>query len=413
MVCCHRLSFLQQIKKRKNVLQNDKKSLKLIGVKYMSYELETAVELKTTKQVENVFGDLPVVNIKVVGVGGGGCNSVNRMLENGVNLPGVEFIAINTDKNALSVNLAPQKLCIGQKTTKGFGAGTRPEIGQKAAQESTEEIRAAIEGADLLFITAGMGGGTGTGAAPVVAAIAKDMGILTVAVVTKPFNFEGKHRMLNAEIGIENLSKFVDAYVVVPNQKLVEHSSIKTTFLEAFRMADEALRQAVIGLSEGIVKPILVNVDFADVQVVLGNAGLAHMGVGRAQGQNRILDAIKQAVASPLIETSISGATRMIMCIKGNTSLPLSEVTSYVTMAHNLVNENCNIKWSVDLDDKYGDVVEVLIVASGFSPNQAETREDVNNMTVADLPQPEQPVQQEQPERKRPRFFEHFRNFKK
>ena len=377
----------------------------------MSYELETAVELKTTKQVEDVFGDPPVVNIKVVGVGGGGCNSVNRMLENGVNLPGVEFIAINTDKNALSVNLAPQKLCIGQKTTKGFGAGTRPEVGQKAAEESADEIRAAIEGADLLFITAGMGGGTGTGAAPVVAMIAKEMGILTVAVVTKPFNFEGNHRMLNAEIGIENLAKFVDAYVVVPNQKLVEHSSIKTSFLDAFKMADEALRQAVIGLSEGIVKPILVNVDFADVKVVLGDAGLAHMGVGRAQGQNRILEAIKQAVASPLIETSISGATRMIMCIKGDESLPLAEVSSYVTMAHNLVHENCNIKWSVDINPAYGDMVEVLIIASGFAPNQAQTREQVNNYEAKDIPQPQQPVEQEQVNNKRPKFFS-FRNFK-
>ncbi|MBS7401257.1 MAG: cell division protein FtsZ [Eubacteriales bacterium] len=381
----------------------------------MSYELETAVELKTTKQVEDVFGDPPVVNIKVVGVGGGGCNSVNRMLEDGVNLPGVEFIAINTDKNALSANLAPQKLCIGQKTTHGFGAGTRPEVGQKAAEESADEIRAAIEGADLLFITAGMGGGTGTGAAPVVAMIAKEMGILTVAVVTKPFNFEGNHRMLNAEIGIENLSKFVDAYVVVPNQKLVEHSSIKTSFLDAFKMADEALRQAVIGLSEGIVNPILVNVDFADVKVVLGDAGLAHMGVGRAQGQNRVLEAIKQAVASPLIETSISGATRMIMCIKGDKSLPLAEVSSYVTMAHNLVHENCNIKWSVDVNDKYGDTVEVLIIASGFAPNQQKAREEISNMK--EMPQPQmgtnpEPVAETKPNGK-PKFFEFFKNFKK
>ena len=355
----------------------------------MSYELETAVELKTSKQFEDVFGNPPVVNIKVVGVGGGGCNSVNRMLEAGVNLPGVEFIAINTDKNALSVNLASQKLCIGQKITKGFGAGTRPDIGQKAAEESADEIRAAIDGADMLFITAGMGGGTGTGAAPIVAQIAKEMGILTVAVVTKPFKFEGKHRMLNAEIGLENLAKCVDAYVVVPNQKLVEHSSVKTSFIDAFRMADEALHQAVIGLSEVIVNPTCVNVDYADIKVVLENAGLAHMGVGRAQGPNRILEAIKQAVASPLIETSISGATRLIMCIKGDNTLPLSEVSNYVTMASNLVHENCNIKWSVDFDPKYGDGVEVLIIASGFSPNQAPVRTEVEQMQPEDIKQPE------------------------
>ncbi len=380
----------------------------------MSYELETAVELKTTKQVEDMFGDPPVVNIKVVGVGGGGCNSVNRMIEANVNLPGVEFIAINTDKNALSVNKAAQKLCIGQKTTHGFGAGTRPEVGQKAAEESAEDIRTAIKGADLLFITAGMGGGTGTGAAPVVAMIAKEMGILTVAVVTKPFNFEGNHRMLNAEIGIENLAKFVDAYVVVPNQKLIEHSSIKTTFLEAFKMADEALRQAVIGLAEGIVKPIIVNVDFADVKVVLTDAGLAHMGVGRAQGQNRVLEAIKQAVASPLIETSISGATRMIMCIKGDESLPLAEVSTYVTMVRNLVHENCNIKWSVDLDNKYGDAVEVLIVASGFAPNQAQAREQIiNTDPIPVKTEPETPVNSGNENGKKPKFFDFFKNFKK
>ncbi len=378
----------------------------------MSYELETAVELKTTKQVEDLFGDPPVVNIKVVGVGGGGCNSVNRMLENGVNLPGVEFIAINTDKNALSVNLASQKLCIGQKTTKGFGAGTKPDVGQKAAEESADEIRAAIEGADMLFITAGMGGGTGTGAAPIIASIAKEMGILTVAVVTKPFKFEGQHRMINAEIGLENLAKFVDAYVVVPNQKLVEHSSIKTSFIDAFKMADEALRQAVIGLSEVIVRPMIVNVDYADIKVVLEQAGLAHMGVGRAEGQNRVLEAIKQAVASPLIETSISGATRLIMCIKGNETLPLAEVSSYVTMVSNLVHENCNIKWSVDIDSKYGDTVEVLIIASGFAPNQAQTREKVSQLQPQDLEQPVPVTPKPQPNGL-PRFFHNFKGFKK
>ena len=378
----------------------------------MSYELETAVELKTAKQFEDVFGNPPVVNIKVVGVGGGGCNSVNRMLETGVNLPGVEFIAINTDKNALSVNLASQKLCIGQKITRGFGAGTKPDIGQKAAEESADEIRAAIDGADMLFITAGMGGGTGTGAAPIVAQIAKEMGILTVAVVTKPFKFEGNHRMLNAEIGLENLAKCVDAYVVVPNQKLVEHSSIKTSFIDAFKMADEALRQAVIGLSEVIVHPTYVNVDYADIKVVLEEAGLAHMGVGGAQGSNRVLDAIKQAVASPLIETSISGATRLIMCIKGDETLPLAEVSSYVTMASNLVHENCNIKWSVDINPKYGDTVEVLIIASGFTSNQTRPGELINQIETREVEQAK-PEPQEQAPVNRPAFFRNFKNFKK
>lgn len=377
----------------------------------MSYELETAVELKTSKQLDDIFGNPPVVNIKVVGVGGAGCNSVNRMLEDGVNLEGVEFIAINTDKNALSINKAPQKLCIGQKLTKGWGAGTDPNVGQKAAEESVDLIRTAIEGADLLFLTAGMGGGTGTGAAPVIASIAKEMGILTVAIVTKPFEFEGAHKMLNAEIGLENLAQFVDAYIVVPNQKLVERLSPKTSMKDAFKIADEVLRKGVIGLAEIIVHPMMINVDYADIRTVLKDAGIAHMGVGYAKGTNRVLDGIKQAVASPLIETSISGATGLIMCIKCGETLSLAETSNYSNLVKNLVHERCNIKLGVEIDPKLGDDVEVLIIASGFSPNQENTIREVPNWTPENVETAPEP-KPEPPKRNTPPFFQHFKNFK-
>ncbi len=378
----------------------------------MSYELETAIELKTTKQLDDIFGNPPVVNIKVVGVGGAGCNSINRMIEDGVNLEGVEFIAINTDKNALSVNRAAQKLCIGQKTTKGWGAGTDPNIGQKAAEESADEIRTAIEGADMLFLTAGMGGGTGTGAAPVVASIAKELGILTVAIVTKPFEFEGVHKMLNAEIGLENLAQFVDAYVVVPNQKLVERLSTKTSMKDAFKIADEVLRKGVIGLAEVIVHPMMINVDYADIRTVLKDAGMAHMGVGVAKGENRVLDAIKQAVASPLIETSISGATGLIICIKSGESLGMSEVSNYIMLVRNLVHERCNIKYGVEINAKYGDEVEVLIIASGFANDQEQVKNNVNNWDAGNIEKPQEPTP-EAPKKNVPKFFANFSNFKK
>ena len=379
----------------------------------MSYELETAIELKTSKQLDDVFGNPPVVNIKVVGVGGAGCNSVNRMLEDGVNLEGVEFIAINTDKNALSVNRAPQKLCIGQKVTNGWGAGTDPNVGEMAAEESAEEIKTAIEGANMLFLTAGMGGGTGTGAAPIVAKIAKELGILTVAIVTKPFEFEGAHRMLNAEIGLERLSQYVDAYIVVPNQKLVELSK-NISMLEAFKIADEVLRQGVIGLAKIIVRPMLVNMDYADIRTVLRKAGMAHMGVGKASGDNRVLNAIKQAVISPLIETSISGAKSLIICIKSGENLGVAEVSEYIKYVSNLVHENCNIKWCTDVDPKYGDEVEVLIIASHFTSTQEATQHPTvqpkSEETAQQQPQPQ--PKEEQPTKKIPPFFKHFKNFK-
>lgn len=377
----------------------------------MSYEVETAVELKTSKQLDDIFGNPPIVNIKVVGVGGAGCNSINRMLEDGLTLEGVEFIAINTDKNALSTNKAPQKLCIGQKLTKGWGAGTNPNIGQKAAEESAEEIRTALEGADLVFLTAGMGGGTGTGAAPVVASIARDLGILTVAIVTKPFEFEGAHKMLNAEIGIENLAQFVDAYVVVPNQKLVERLSPKTGMKEAFKIADEVLRQGVIGLAEVIVRPIDLNVDYADIRNILQGAGMAHMGVGRAKGEDRVLQSIKQAVASPLIETSINGATGLIMCIKCGEGLSLAEVSNYAMLIRNLADPRCNFKYGVDINPKYGDEVEVLIIASGFLPNQEETRAQIANIEPTPVEAPKETAPE--PDKKVPKFFEKFKNFRK
>lgn len=379
----------------------------------MSYEVETTVELKTSKQLDDIFGNPPIVNIKVVGVGGAGCNSINRMLEDDLQLEGVEFIAINTDKNQLNAIRAGQKLCIGQKITRGWGAGTDPNVGQKAAEESVDEIRTALEGADLIFITAGMGGGTGTGAAPVVASIARELNILTIAIVTKPFDFEGRHKMINAEIGLENLSKFVDAYIVVPNQKLVDCFSDKTGMKQALKIADEVLKQGVIGLAEVIVRPMEINLDYADVRNVLRGAGMAHMGVGRASGANRLLDSIKQAVASPLIETSIKGATGLLVSIKGGDGLTMAEVSHYANLIRDLADPRCNFKYGVDLDPKYGDEVEVLIIAAGFLPNQEPTRDEIRNLDAETVAAQQKEKAAPEPEPKNvPPFFKKFKNFK-
>ncbi len=371
----------------------------------MSYEVETDLKLKTATEADDSLGSLPDVNIKVVGVGGGGCNSINRMLSDDIVLEGVEFISINTDKSSLSRNKASKKLCIGLNTTKGWGAGTNPNVGQKAAEESEDDIRAVLEGADLLFITAGMGGGTGTGAAPVIASIAKDLGILTVAIVTKPFEFEGAHRMRNAEIGIENLSRFVDAYIIVPNQKLVEKFPPKTGMRESFKIADEVLRQGVIGLAETIVRSIELNVDYADFRNILKDAGLAHMGVGRARGEDRVVNSIRQAVATPLVETTINGATGLIMCIKCGEGLSLTEVSNYAMYIKTLVDERCNIKYGIDINPNYGDEVEVLIIASGFPQEKMEEKIPMNNDLDVSMPKA--------PGKELPLYLKnHLKNFK-
>lgn len=257
--------------------------------------------------------------IIVIGVGGAGNNAVNRMVEEAIG--GVEFVGVNTDKQALTLCKAPTVLQIGEKITKGLGAGAQPEVGQKAAEESIEEVKQIIEGADMVFVTCGMGGGTGTGAAPVIAAAAKEMGILTVGVVTKPFRFEAKTRMNNALAGIENLKKAVDTLIVIPNDKLLEIVDRRTTMPEALRKADEVLQQAVQGITDLINLPALINLDFADVQTVMTDKGIAHIGIGEARGDDKAMEAVQQAVSSPLLETTIKGATHVIINISGDISL--------------------------------------------------------------------------------------------
>ncbi len=303
-------------------------------------------------------------NIKVVGCGGGGNNAVNRMIMEG--LSNVDFISVNTDKQALSQSNAPHKIQIGEKLTKGLGAGANPEIGQKAAEESKEEIEAALKGADMVFITAGMGGGTGTGAAPIVAEIAKSMGILTVGVVTKPFLFEGKARMKNAEIGIENLKNKVDSLVTIPNERLLLIVDKKTTFKEAFRKADEVLRQGVQGITDLITENGLVNLDFNDVRAIMLNRGVAHMGVGYGKGDNKATDAVKAAISSPLLETSINGATGILLNVTGGEDLSLLEVNEAAEVVKEAADPEANIIFGAVIDPELNDEVKITVLATGF-----------------------------------------------
>lgn len=308
--------------------------------------------------------------IIVVGVGGAGNNAVNRMVDE--NVAGVEFIGVNTDKQALQYCKAPTAMQIGEKLTKGLGAGAKPEVGEKAAQESSEEIQQAFKGADMVFVTCGMGGGTGTGAAPVLAKIAKDMGILTVAIVTKPFRFEAKQRMQNAISGIENLKENVDALIVIPNDKLLELVDRRTTMPEALKKADEVLLQAVTGITDLINVPGLINLDFADVQTVMKDKGIAHIGIGKSKGDDKALEAVKQAVASPLLETSIEGASDVIINVSGDISLiEANEAASYV---EDLAGENANIIFGAIYDDKAQDECTITVIATGIveqAPEQA------------------------------------------
>lgn len=300
--------------------------------------------------------------IIVIGVGGAGNNAVNRMVEDTIG--GVEFIGVNTDKQALLLCKAPTTIQIGEKVTKGLGAGAKPEVGQQAAEESAEEIRQAVQGADMVFVTCGMGGGTGTGAAPVVAGIAKEMGILTVGVVTKPFRFEGKTRMNNAMAGIERLKANVDTLIVIPNDKLLEIVDRRTTMPESLKKADEVLQQAVQGITDLINLPALINLDFADVQTVMIDKGIAHIGIGQAKGDDKALEAVKQAVSSPLLETTIEGATHVIINISGDISLiDANEAASYV---QELAGENANIIFGALFDDTYADEASVTVIATGL-----------------------------------------------
>ena len=302
--------------------------------------------------------------IKVIGVGGAGNNAVNRMIE--AEIKGVDFIAVNTDKQALQISKAKTKIQIGEKITRGLGAGANPDIGAQAAEETKSEVAEALRGADMVFVTAGMGGGTGTGAAPVVAAAAKEMGILTIGVVTKPFTFEGKKRLSQAERGIESLKGKVDTLVVIPNDKLLQIIDRKTSIIEAFKMADDVLRQGVQGISDLIAVPGLVNLDFADVKTIMLNQGMAHMGVGRASGENRAEDAAKEAIQSPLLETSIEGAKGVIINITGGDNLGLHEVNTAAELVQRSVDPEANIIFGTVTDESMGDEIQITVIATGF-----------------------------------------------
>ena len=300
--------------------------------------------------------------ILVIGVGGAGNNAVNRMIDESI--AGVEFIGINTDKQALQFCKAPTAMQIGEKLTKGLGAGAKPEIGEKAAEESSEELAQAMKGADMVFVTCGMGGGTGTGAAPVVAKIAKDMGILTVGVVTKPFRFEAKTRMSNAIPGIERLKESVDTLIVIPNDRLLEIVDRRTTMPDALKKADEVLQQAVQGITDLINVPGLINLDFADVQTVMTDKGIAHIGIGKAKGDEKALDAVKQAVSSPLLETTIEGASHVIINISGDISLiEANEAASYV---QEMAGDEANIIFGAMYDETAQDEASITVIATGL-----------------------------------------------
>ena len=306
--------------------------------------------------------------IKVIGVGGGGNNAVNRMIETGIK--GVEFIAVNTDKQALQISKASTRIQIGEKITRGLGAGADPNVGAQSAEENKSEIAEALRGADMVFVTAGMGGGTGTGAAPTVAACAKEMGILTIGVVTKPFTFEGKKRLAQAERGIESLKNKVDTLVVIPNDKLLQIIDRKTSIIDAFRMADDVLRQGVQGISDLIANPGLVNLDFADVKTIMLNTGMAHMGIGMASGENRAEDAAKQAIQSPLLETSIEGARGVIINITGSSSLGLQEVNTAAELVQRSVDPEANIIFGTVIDESLEDQLVITVIATGFADEE-------------------------------------------
>ena len=314
----------------------------------------------------------PDVNIKVIGVGGGGGNAVNRMVDAGVR--GVEFIAVNTDKAALIQSKANQKIQIGDKTTAGMGAGGNPDNGKAAAEESRDEIAAAIRSADMIFITAGMGGGTGTGAAPIVAGIAKELGILTVGIVTKPFAFEGKKRMTQAEAGIAALREQVDSLVVIPNERLKFVSEQKITFKNAFDIADDVLRQGVQSISELINVTALVNLDFADVKSIMADAGYAHMGVGVATGRDKAEQAARTAISSPLIETSMENARGVIISITGSSDIGLEEVELASSIISDMAHPDATIIWGAQLDDTLEDTIRVTVVATGLGDDKKEEK---------------------------------------
>ena len=346
----------------------------------MGFEFDTGVESN--------------VNIKVIGVGGAGGNAVNRMITSG--LRGIDFIAINTDKQALDYSASTIKLQIGEKITKGLGAGSNPEIGCKAAQESEDDIRALLEGSNMVFITAGMGGGTGTGGAPVVAKIAKEMGILTVGVVTKPFSFEGRKRTDHAVMGINNLKDNVDALIIIPNDRLKLVSTQKITFQNAFEIADGVLRQAVQSISELITVPGLINLDFADVCTVMKEAGYAHMGMGRAGGKDKAEVAANMAIQSPLLETSIAGARGVLINITGSEDIGLDEIDVAASMVREAAHPDAHIIFGAAIDDNLEDEVHITVIATGFDEKKTEGADGLftNVMAKAEEAKKEEPKQE-------------------
>ena len=312
-------------------------------------------------------------SIKVVGCGGGGTNAVNRMVEAG--LQGVQFIAVNTDRQALALSQADIKIQSGEKLTKGLGAGAVPDVGRRAAEESREEIAQAIKGADLVFVTAGMGGGTGTGAAPIVAEIARESNCLTIAVVTKPFAFEGKQRMKNAEVGINELKQSVDTLVVIPNDRLLQVVSKGTTMLEAFRIADDVLRQGIQGISDLIAVPAMINLDFADVKTIMESGGMAHMGIGVGKGETRLVDAANKAIASPLLETKIDGARAVLINVTGGKDMSIMEINEAANLVMESADSEANIIFGAGIDESLEDEVRITVIATGFEKTPFPTRD--------------------------------------
>lgn len=338
-----------------------------------------------------------VCNIKVIGVGGAGNNAVNRMIEAGIN--SAYFVSVNTDQQVLNMSKADETITLGRKVTRGLGAGAKPEIGHAAAEESEQEIRAMLEGSNLVFITCGLGGGTGTGAAPVIARIAKEMGILTVGVVTKPFAFEGRIRQINTEKGLEEIKKYVDTLVIIPNEKLYKILKKDISLADAFRYADDVLRQGIQGVSELIVKPSLINLDFADVSTIMKDKGLAHMGIGKGRGEFKTMEAVRQAVTSQLLETSIEGATGILINITGGRDLSLAEIYEAVDIVRDVVDDDCNIIFGATVDENMQGEVQVTVIATGFDLKDQPKRETIapqQNVFDTTIPQT-QPVQQPEP----------------
>lgn len=311
-----------------------------------------------------------ICNIKVIGVGGAGNNAVNRMVDAGIT--SAYFVAVNTDKQVLLMSKADKTIQIGTELTRGLGAGAKPEIGRAACEESKQEIIDMLKGSNLVFITAGLGGGTGTGAAPVIAQIAKDMGILTVGVVTKPFAFEGPKRAQNAEMGLNELKKHVDTLVIIPNEKLYKILKKDIPLVDAFRYADDVLRQGIQGVSELIVKPSLINLDFADVQTIMKDKGLAHMGIGKGRGENKTIEAVRQAVTSQLLETSIEGATGILINISGGLDLTLAEIYEAVDLVRDVADKDCNIIFGATINEDVKGEAQVTVIATGFDMKNNE-----------------------------------------